>query len=106
MAGAKDSGKRGDMEKHYRCAAFVHPLRNRILRLMSNRQEVGVGEIAVELDQTPGTIAYHLRVLVKRDALKIVPRCRPTPPLYRWSPAAEWARKKLDEIDRRDSEED
>jgi hypothetical protein len=28
-----------------------------------------------------------------------VPRCRPAPPLYRWAPDADWARKMLDELD-------
>lgn len=95
MAGSKDSGERRDKENHYRHAALFHQLRQRILRLMFDGREAGVGEIAAELDEPRGRIAYHLRVLVRRDALKGVARCRPAPPLYRWSPQAQWARKML-----------
>ncbi len=104
MAGSKDGGKRRDQENHYRCAALLHPLRHRILRLMLAGTEAGVAEIAAELEEPPGRIAYHLRVLARRDALQVVPKCRPAPPLYRWSPDAGWARKMLGEIDEQGSE--
>jgi DNA-binding transcriptional ArsR family regulator len=99
MAGLEDGEKRRDRESHYRQAALLHPLRERILRLMSGREEAAAGEIAAELNEAPARVLYHLRVLLRRDALKVVPRCRPAPPHYRWSPDAEWARKLLDEID-------
>jgi DNA-binding transcriptional ArsR family regulator len=99
MAGSKDGGKRRDRENHYRCAAFLHPLRHQILCLTFGSEGVGVGEIATELDEAPGRVAYHLRVLTRRNALKVVPKRRPAPPLYRWSPDAEWARKMLGELD-------
>ena len=105
MAGSKDDGRRRDRENHYRCATLLHPLRNRILRLMLAGREAGAGEIAAELDEAPGRIAYHLRVLLRRDALKVIPKCRPAPPRYRWSPEAAWARKMLGEIDEQTSEE-
>jgi DNA-binding transcriptional ArsR family regulator len=106
MAGSKDGGKRRDKENHYRCAALLHPLRHRILVLMAGGKEIGRGEIAAELDASPGRVAYHVRVLVKRRALKVVPKCRPAPPHYRWSPDAGWARKMLGEIDELGSEGD
>lgn len=106
MAGLKDSGGCGEGEDRYRCAAILHPLRGRILRLMREGGERGIDEIAAELDQPPARIAGHVRILVRRNALAVVPRTRPNPPLYRWSPEAEWARKMLDEIDERDPEDD
>jgi hypothetical protein len=99
MATSEERGKHRDRESHYRRAAFLHPLRGKILRRMSGGEEAGTSEIAAELDEAPGRIAHHLRILVRRRALKVVPRCRPAPPLYRWSPDAEWARKMLDELD-------
>jgi DNA-binding transcriptional ArsR family regulator len=98
MAGSKDGGKRRDKENHYRCAALLHPLRHRILVLMADGREIDRGEIAAELDEAPGRIAYHVRVLVRRRALKVVPKRRPAPARYRWSPDAGWARKMLGEI--------
>jgi DNA-binding transcriptional ArsR family regulator len=106
MEGRKDSGGCGGEEDRYRCAAILHPLRRRILRLMREGGERGIDEIAAELDQPPGRIAGHVRVLARRNALAVVPRTRPNPPLYRWSPEAEWARKMLDEIDEQDAEGD
>lgn len=98
MAAPEEGGKHRDKESHYRRAAFLHPLRGQILRLMSGGEETGASEIAAELDEAPGRIAYHLRILVRRRALKVVPKCRPAPPLYRWAPDAEWARKLLEEL--------
>jgi DNA-binding transcriptional ArsR family regulator len=105
MAGRKDSGGCGEGEERYRCAAILHPLRQRILRLMRDGGERGIDEIAAELGQPRGRVAGHVRVLVRRRALAVVPRTRPNPPLYRWSPEAEWARKMLDEIDEQGDEE-
>jgi DNA-binding transcriptional ArsR family regulator len=105
MAGPKDRGQHRDKENHYRCAALLHPLRHRILRLMLGGTEAGAGGIATELNEAPGRIAYHLRILVRRNAVKVVPRRRPAPPHYRWAPDAGWARKMLDEIDEQDSED-
>ncbi|HSR94119.1 MAG TPA: helix-turn-helix domain-containing protein [Solirubrobacterales bacterium] len=85
--------------------ALAHPLRQRILRLIPTGEQLGGGEIAAELDEPAGRIAYHLRVLVKHDALKVVPKCRPLPPLYRWAPDAGWARKMLGEIDQANRED-
>jgi DNA-binding transcriptional ArsR family regulator len=99
MAGSKDDGRRRDKEDHYRCAALAHPLRGRLLRLLAGGRRAGVVELAAELGEAPSRIAYHLRVLVKRDALRVAPRCRPASAVYRWSPGADWARKMLDETD-------
>ena len=99
MTGSKDGGERRDKQNHYRCAVMSQPLRRRIACLYLGGEEVGTAEIAAELDREIGRIAYHLRLLVRRDVLKVVPKCRPTPPLYRWSPQAEWARKMLGEND-------
>jgi DNA-binding transcriptional ArsR family regulator len=104
MAGPKDSGRSRGGESHYRCAALLHPLRHRILRLMSAGEEAGPGEIAAELDEAPARIAYHLRLLVGRNALKVVPKRRPAAAHYRLAPDAEWVRKMLGEVDELGSE--
>jgi DNA-binding transcriptional ArsR family regulator len=96
MAGTGGGGKRRDKENHYRQATLAHPLRQRILRLILDGTEADAAEIAAELDEALGRIAYHLRILVKRDALKVVARRRPSPARYRWSPHAQWARKMLE----------
>ena len=99
MAGSKDGGKRHDTESHYRCAAMSHPTRQRIAHLLGSGAEAGADDIATALQEAPGRVAYHLRVLRRRDALKVVPRCRPGPVLYRFSAEAEWAREMLTEED-------
>jgi len=103
MAGTGDSGC-GKGEDRRRCAAVLHPLRRGILRLLGDGRELDVEEIAAELDQPPARVAAHVRVLVRRGALKIEPRTKPNRPRYRWSPEADWARKLLDEIDGHDAE--
>ncbi len=94
MAGTSDGSER-EVENHYRRAAMFHPLRQRIGRLLTGGAEVGAAELSLELGQPLGRISYHLRVLVRRRVLKVVPRHRPTPPLYRWSEEAGWAREML-----------
>jgi DNA-binding transcriptional ArsR family regulator len=106
MAGLEDCGKREDREEHYRCAAILHPLRGKILRLMLSGKERSVADVSAELGQPPGRIAHHLRVLMRREALKARSGCGAGPPLYRWAPQAHWARKLLDEIDARNAEND
>ncbi|MET0305612.1 MAG: helix-turn-helix domain-containing protein [Solirubrobacterales bacterium] len=97
MAGSGDEEKRQDRESHYRCAAMLHPLRQRIARLLAGGAELGAAELAAELDEAPARIARHLRVLVRRGVLQVVPKRRPNPPLYRWSSEAEWAQEMLAE---------
>ncbi len=101
MAGSEDGGKRRDKKDHYRRAAIMHPLRRRILRLLSPDGEAGAAEIAAELDEEPGRISYHLRVLVRRGVLREIAKGQAGPARYRWSPRAQWARKMLDEKDAR-----
>jgi len=105
MAGRKDNDGCGEGEDRYRCAAILHPLRRGILRLMRDGSERGIAKIAAEIDQPPARVAEHIRILVRQNALKVVPRTKPNPPLYCWSPEAEWARKMLDEIDEQDAED-
>jgi len=93
-----EGGSHGDIEEHYRFAAISHPLRQAILRLLADRGEADEGEIAAALDERRARIAYHLRVLVGRDALKAAARGR-SRALYRWAPDARWARKLLEEDD-------
>jgi len=97
---AESSGGKGcDREDHYRCAAVVHPLRSHLLRLVPDDGEVGAEQLAIEVGRRTSRIAYHLRVLTRHGALRVVSRRRPAPPLYRHPPDREWVRKLLDEID-------
>jgi DNA-binding transcriptional ArsR family regulator len=106
MAGSKDGRERRDKEHHYRRAAVSHPLRQEILCLMLDGMEAGAAEIAAELGEAPGRIAYHLRVLARRRALKGRAKDPPAPPCYRLAPQALWVRKMLTELGGRDSEGD
>jgi DNA-binding transcriptional ArsR family regulator len=106
MAGPEDGDKRRDKESHYRRAAVLHPLRRRILGLLGEGDELGIEEIAAELELPLARVAHHVRVLLRRSALRVVPRCRPNPARFRQAPNAEWARKMLDEIDDQDARED
>lgn len=90
MAGSSD--REQAREDHYRRAAMFHPLRQRIARLLSSGSEATAVELSTKLQQPLGTIGHHLRVLRRRGVLRAVPRRRPTPPRYRWSDDAEWAR--------------
>lgn len=98
MAGSS-GGKEHDKENHYRQAAMFHPLRQRIARLLSGGGEVAAGELSAKLEQPLGRIAYHLRILVRRRVLRVVPKRRPAPPRYRWSEDARWAQEMLVEED-------
>jgi len=92
-------GKRCDREDHYRCAAVMHPMRSLLLRIVPDDGAVGAEQLASEVGGRAGRIAYHLRVLTRRGALRVVPRRRPRPPLYRHPADREWVRKLLDETD-------
>jgi hypothetical protein len=78
---------------------MFHPLRQRIARLLADGEEAAAGSLSAELEQPLGRIAHHLRILVRRRVLRVVPRRRPAPPLYRWSDDAQWAREMLVEED-------
>lgn len=93
MAGSSD--REHAREDHYRLAAMFHPLRQRIALSLSGGAEASAAELARELEQPLGRICHHLRVLARRRVLKVVPRPRPAPPLYRWSDDAGWAREML-----------
>jgi DNA-binding transcriptional ArsR family regulator len=100
MAKAEDARRHRDRQPHRRCALMSHPLRQRIGRLLVDGREAGADEIAAALDESADRVAYHLRLLFRREVLEAVPKCRPAPPCYRWSPQAQWARKLLGESDR------
>ncbi len=94
------------MEHRYRRAALAHPVRQGILCLMLDGMEAGAAEIASAQAEEPGRIAYHLRVLTRRGALKGVAKDPPAPPFFRLAPGALWARKMLAELTKRDGEDD
>lgn len=95
MTGPEDDGTCRDKRNRYRRAAMLHPQRQRIARPLAGGAELSTSEIAGELGEALGRVSYHVRVLVKRGVLKAVPKRRPAPPLYRWSPQAQWAREML-----------
>ena len=106
MAGFEHGREHRDVEHHYRRAALAHPVRQAILCLMLDGMEAGAVEIAAELGEAPGRVAYHLRVLTKRRALKGIAKDSPAPPCFRLAPQALWARKMLAELRKQNSEED
>jgi DNA-binding transcriptional ArsR family regulator len=97
MAGSGD--REHARENHYRRAAMFHPLRQRISRLLVGDVEAAAAELSAKLEQPLGMVGHHLRVLVRRRVLKVVPARRPTPPRYRWADDARWAREMLVEED-------
>jgi DNA-binding transcriptional ArsR family regulator len=98
MAGSGD-GSNYERQDHYRRAAMFHPLRQRIARLLADGAEAGPAELSARLEQPLAGIRHHLRILVRRRALTVVPRRRPASPLYRWSDEAHWAQDMLAEED-------
>jgi hypothetical protein len=106
MAGFEDGRERRDMEHRYRRAALAHPVRQGILCLMLDGMEAGAAEIATVLAEEPGRIAYHLRVLRRRGALRGIAKDPPAPPWFRLAPGALWARRMLAELAKRDREDD
>lgn len=97
MAGSGDRRER-DRESHYRCAVMLHPLRQRIAGAFSRGKVSSVAELATELEVASSRVAHHVRVLTRHGVLRVVPRQRPTPPLFRWSDA-QWAEEMLGEGD-------
>ena len=95
MEGSGNGRRERGRTKHLRLAALFHPQRQGILRLLLGGREAASGEIAAALEGDRGQIGYHLRVLVRRGVLQGVARGK-APPLYRWSPRADWARKLLE----------
>lgn len=67
--------------------------------MLVDGSEAGATEIAAELKEAPARIAYHLGLLFRCGVLEAVPSGHPSPPVFRWSPQAEWARKLLGEDD-------
>jgi hypothetical protein len=106
MAGFEDGRERRDKELYFRRAALAHPVRQGILCLMLDDMEAGASEIAAVLAEEPGRIAYHLRVLTRRRALRGIAKDPPAPPRYRLAPQALWVRKMLSELGRKDRDDD
>ncbi len=106
MTGSKDGRGRRDKEHRYRRATLEHPVRRGILCLMLDGTEADVVEIAATLAEAPGRIAYHLRVLRRRRALKGVAKDPPAGPYYRLAPQALWVRKMLTESSKENREDD
>lgn len=99
VAGSSDRGESRDKESRHRRAALLQPLRRRIARRLCDGEEASAGELATELGETLGGVAYHLCVLRRQGVLRAVPRRGPAPPRYRWHPDAVWADELLAEED-------
>jgi DNA-binding transcriptional ArsR family regulator len=98
MAGSRRRKKRNN--NHALLAALRHPLRRRILRLMSDGREASPSEIAKQLGEDLSKVAYHVRVLADAGALEVSgeqPVRGATKHFYSESLDAEWAETMLDE---------
>ena len=101
MAGSrrrKGGSEHGD-ENHRLLNALGHRRRRRTMRLMSDGREASPCDLARELGQALGNVAYHVRVLANADALKSLghrPVKGATKHLYTWSLEPSWAREMLD----------
>lgn len=99
MAGSR-RGKKRPNNNQALLAALRHPLRRRILRLMSDGREASPSEIAKQLGETLSNVAYHVRVLVDAGALQAAgekPVRGATQHFYRSSLDTGWAETMLDE---------
>src|SRR5680860_1312199 len=99
MAGVEDGRRDRDRQRQRRRALMSHPLRRRIGRLLVDGREAGADEIAAELNESAERVAYHLLLLFRRDVLKAVPKCRPAPPCFRWSPPVSYTHLRAHETD-------
>lgn len=97
MGRPKDGGESRDKQEHRRRAALGQPLRVRVARRLEAGGEASAEELAAELRAPRGRVAYHLRVLVRSGPLRVVPRCNPASPRFRWNPDADWAHDLLAE---------
>lgn len=99
MTGSGDDPKRHDGKDRRRRAVIRQPIRRRIGLLLAadEDREAAALELAEELDLPPGIVEYHLSVLVKHGVLDVIHDGGPSPPRYRWSAGADWARKLLGE---------
>jgi DNA-binding transcriptional ArsR family regulator len=97
MAGSEGDDARRDKKSRDLHVALVHPLRRRILRLLSEDRESERDQIAADLGETPARVAYHLRTLVRHDAVRVVTGERQAPIRYRSSLEDPCARELLDE---------
>jgi DNA-binding transcriptional ArsR family regulator len=52
--------------------ALGHPVRQRILQVLSQREEASPSQIAQLIDEPLTNVGYHARVLVKCDAIELV----------------------------------
>lgn len=80
-------------------AALDHPVRRQILRAMAGRRAVSPRELSEELGRPLDNVSYHVRVLARCGAAKLVRTKRvggSTMHLYRPSVRARWARMVLE----------
>ncbi|HEU4944973.1 MAG TPA: winged helix-turn-helix domain-containing protein [Solirubrobacterales bacterium] len=87
-------------ETHNLLAALRHPLRRRILRAMSPKDELSPRELSKELGQPLSKVSYHVRVLADCGVLQLTRTAQvrgSTQHFYRSTFEARWARSALAE---------
>jgi DNA-binding transcriptional ArsR family regulator len=52
--------------------ALSHPLRPRILQVLTARGEASPVQIAAELGESLGVVSYHMRILLRQDCVELV----------------------------------
>lgn len=78
--------------------ALRHPLRRRILHMLSGKEPLSPRELADALNQPLSNISYHVRILADCGAAKLVRTQQvrgSTQHFYRASVRPEWARSAL-----------
>jgi DNA-binding transcriptional ArsR family regulator len=74
--------------------ALSHPTRRSILKEMGSGEEISPQELSVRVASPLANVAYHVRVLARCEAIKLV-RTAPvrgsTQHFYRFAIEAEWA---------------
>lgn len=100
MAGSERGRKRRRNDNQGLIVALRHPLRRKILRHMSDERKASPSELSKELSEPLSSVAYHVRVLAERRALRRVSKRQirgTTQHFYRWSVKADWVRAMLEE---------
>jgi DNA-binding transcriptional ArsR family regulator len=100
-----------DQSNHDLLAALSHPLRRGILRLMPEDEDSSISprELAGELGESLTHVSYHVRVLAKCGAARLIRTERvrgSTRHFYRRKVEASWAKDVLAEPEQGPREED
>jgi DNA-binding transcriptional ArsR family regulator len=106
MARSEGGKKRRRGENRSLLAAIRHPLRRKILWLMSNGRKASPRELAKALNAPLSAVVYHVRVLAKCGGLKPVSKRQAgegTQHFYRRSEMPDWVQAMLEEDEEQSS---